>query len=340
MPRKKKEATPLSQTELLDITAKLRTGPCVPALREAVKAWKAGGYKGVTDTSRILLNYWFYTDHRLHTGLPFKYHASQQEAIETLLFVWEFEKIRTRKGLLERYAQDLRDLRLPPFDDFARYCIKMATGSGKTKVMALAVAWQFFNATREQDEIAKEYAKTFLVLAPNVIVFERLKMDFAGGRVFRADPVIPKELEIFWDFDCVMRGDAERAHAEGTLFLTNIQQFYERTDRTNEDESDEMTAILGSKPATKKLELTDFGDRIALRAGKMLVVNDEAHHTHDEESEWNNVVRRLHEKTPIASQLDFSATPRFQKGAIFPWTISDYPLRWNCKETCKGTSED
>jgi type III restriction enzyme len=327
MARKKKDAAPPSQTELLDITAKLRTGPCVPALREAVKAWKAGGHKGITDTTRILLNHWFNTDHRLPTGLPFKYHASQQEAIETLIFVWEFERIRTRKGLLERYAQDLRDLRLPPFDDFARYCIKMATGSGKTKVMALAVAWQFFNATREQDDTAKHYAKTFLVLAPNVIVFDRLKTDFAGGRIFRADPVIPKELEIFWDFDCVIRGDTEKTHAEGTLFLTNIQQFYERPDRVNEDEPDEMTAILGSKPPAKKLELTDFGDRIALRAGKLLVVNDEAHHTHDEESEWNNVVRRLHEKTPIASQLDFSATPRFQKGAIFPWTISDYPLK-------------
>ena len=327
MARKQKDAAPPSQTELLDITAKLRTGPCVPALREAVKAWKAGGHKGITDTTRILLNHWFNTDHRLPTGLPFKYHASQQEAIETLIFVWEFERIRTRKGLLERYAQDLRDLRLPPFDDFARYCIKMATGSGKTKVMALAVAWQFFNATREQDDTAKHYAKTFLVLAPNVIVFDRLKTDFAGGRIFRADPVIPKELEIFWDFDCVIRGDAEKTHAEGTLFLTNIQQFYERPDRANGDEPDEMTAILGSKPPAKKLELTDFGERIALRAGKLLVVNDEAHHTHDEESEWNNVVRRLHEKTPIASQLDFSATPRFQKGAIFPWTISDYPLK-------------
>jgi type III restriction enzyme len=327
MPRKKKEAAPPSQTELLDITAKLRTGPCVPALREAVKAWKAGGYKGVTDTTRVLLNHWFSTDHRLPTGLPFKYHASQQEAIETLVFVWEFEKVRTRKGLLERYAQDLRDLRLPPFDDFARYCIKMATGSGKTKVMALAVAWQFFNAAREQDDIAKDYAKTFLILAPNVIVFERLKTDFAGGRIFRSDPVIPKELEIFWDFDCVIRGDAEKAHAEGALFLTNIQQFYERPDRTNEDEPEEMTAILGSKPPTKKLELTDFGERIALRSGKLVTINDEAHHTHDEESEWNNVIRRLHGKTPIASQLDFSATPRFQKGAIFPWTISDYPLK-------------
>jgi len=326
MPRKKRTASP-TQTELLDITARLRTGPCVPALREAVKAWKTGGYKGVTDTTRILLNHWFHTDHRLRTGLPFKYHASQQEAIETLIFVWEYEKIRTRKGLLERYAQDLRDLRLPPFDDFARYCIKMATGSGKTKVMALAVAWQFLNAMREPDDVAKDYAKTFLVLAPNVIVFDRLKTDFSGGRIFQSDPVIPKELGIFWEFDCVMRDEGEKAHAEGTLFLTNIQQFYERPDRSNEDEPDAMTAVLGSKPPAKKLELTDFGDRIGLRAGRLLVVNDEAHDTHDEENEWNKVIRRLHGETPLTAQLDFSATPRFQKGAIFPWTISDYPLK-------------
>jgi len=326
MPRKKSPAA-LSQVELLDITAKLRTGPCVPALREAVKAWKAGGSKGVTDTTRILLNHWFHTDHRLRTGIPFKYHSSQQEAIETLIFVWEYEKIRTRKGLLERYAQDLRDLRLPPYDDFARYCVKMATGSGKTKVMALAVAWQFLNAMRESDSIASDYAKTFLVLAPNVIVFERLKTDFSGAHIFQADPIIPKDLSIFWDFDCVMRGEAEKAHAEGTLFLTNIQQFYERPDRSNEDEPDEMTAVLGSKPPTKKLELKDFGDRIGLRAGKLLAINDEAHHTHEEDNEWNKVIRALHGKTPLAAQLDFSATPRFQKGAIFPWTISDYPLK-------------
>ena len=327
MPRKKTKTASPSQTELLDITAKLRTGPCVPALREAVKAWKAGGYKGVTETTRILLNHWFHTDHRLPTGLPFQYNQAQQEAIETLIFVWEYEKVRTRKGLLERYAQDLRDLRLPPDDDFARYCIKMATGSGKTKVMALAIAWQFFNAMREAQDVAKDYAKTFLVLAPNVIVLERLKTDFGSGRIFQNDPVIPKELGIFWEFDCVMRGEGEKAHAEGTLFLTNIQQFYERPDRSNEDEPDEITAVLGSKPPAKKLELTNFGDRIALRAGKLLVVNDEAHHTHDEGSEWNNVIRQLHKATPLTAELDFSATPRFQKGAIFPWTISDYPLK-------------
>jgi type III restriction enzyme len=327
MPRKKKQIDPLAQPDLLDITARLRSGPCVPALREAVKAWRADDYKGITDTTRVLLKHWFYNDHKLRTGAPFQYHPSQQEAIETLIFVWEAEKVRSRKDLLEKYAREWKDIRLPSYDEFARYCVKMATGSGKTKVISLAIAWQFLNAVREQDEIAKDYAKTFLLLAPNVIVLERLKTDFAGGAIFKNDPVIPRELGIFWELDCVMRGDTERAPAEGALFLTNIQQFYERPDRSGDEEPDEMTAILGPKPPTKKMEVTDFGERIAKRAGHLLVVNDEAHHTHDEDSEWNNVIRSLHKETPLTAQLDFSATPRFQKGAIFPWTVSDYPLK-------------
>jgi type III restriction enzyme len=327
MPRRKKSVND-DQPTLLDITAKLRSGACVPALREAIKSWKAAGRKGITDTTRTLLNYWFEASHKTRTGGLFKYYDFQREAIETLIYVWEVEKIRTRKDLLERYAQNVTDLHLPPEDGFARYCTKMATGSGKTKVMALAVAWQYFNARREQDEIAKDYARTFLLIAPNLIVLERLKADFAGGKIFREDPIRPREFDIFWDFDCVMRGDGERAHSEGVLFLTNIQQFYERPDRGQDDEPDVMTAILGPKPPTQKIEQVDFAERIARRTGRLLVINDEAHHTHDEGSEWNAVIAKLHEKTPMAAQLDFSATPRFSKtGTIFPWTVSDYPLK-------------
>src|SRR3990170_8344901 len=85
MPRSRKQSTLSSpQVDLLDVTGRLRTGPCVLALREAVKAWRAGGYKGVTETTRILLNHWFFTDHKLRAGVPFRYHPSQQEAIERL----------------------------------------------------------------------------------------------------------------------------------------------------------------------------------------------------------------------------------------------------------------
>src|ERR1035441_1006886 len=181
MPRRKKSAND-DQPSLLDITAKLRSGACVPALREAVKSWKAGGRKGIPDTPQPLLNYGFEPSHKTRTGTPFKYYDFQREAIETLIYVWEVEKVRTRKDLLERYAQNVTDLHLPPDDGFARYSTKMATGSGKTKVMALAIAWQYFNARREQDEIAKDYAKTFLLIAPNVIVLERLKGEIGRSR--------------------------------------------------------------------------------------------------------------------------------------------------------------
>lgn len=326
MPRRKKDSA-LAQKDLLNVAVQLHTAPCVPALREAAKRWRDDGYKGATETTRLLLNYWFKSDHRSLNGRPFAYHYFQREAIETLIYVWEIEKVRSRKALLERYAQSLQEVRLPPYDEFARYCIKMATGSGKTKVMSLAVVWQFMNAMREPEEISRDYARTFLIIAPNVIVYERLKSDFKGGWIFRTDPLYPKAMEIFWDFDCVLRGAGERAHYEGMLFLTNIQQFYERRTRDNANEPEAITDMLGPKPPAQKLEITDFGERIAQRSGRLMVINDEAHHTHEEDNEWNQVIQRLHEKTSLAAQLDLSATPRFQKGAIFPWTIFDYPLK-------------
>src|SRR5258708_13014206 len=83
-------------------------------------------------------------------------------------------------------------VRLPAYDEFARYCTKMATGSGKTKVMSLAIVWQYFNAVRENED---DYAKTFLIIAPNVIVYERLKTDFKLRRIFNLDPLIPPHLK-------------------------------------------------------------------------------------------------------------------------------------------------
>jgi type III restriction enzyme len=185
-------------------------------------------------------------------------------------------------------------------------------------------------------EARDDYARTFLLFAPNVIVFERLRHDFASGRIFRTDPIIPEELKTYWDFDCYMRGDAERAHSLGALYLTNIQQFYERADNGNDDEPDIMTAVLGSKPPSQNLDIEDFDKRTLARGGAVMAINDEAHHTHDEESEWNRVIRRLGGNlmaqsnghySGLVSQLDFTATPRYSKGALFTWTVYDYPLK-------------
>jgi len=312
------------QSDLFEDMLLSRTAPCVPALREAVASWRAAGYKGITDTTRELLNYWFFTDHLLPNGKPFKYHAAQKEAIETIIFLFEVKNTRTRKALLEQFAFSHKNIRLPPYDDFARYCIKMATGSGKTKVMSLVIAWQFANAVKEGRD---DYAKSFLILAPNVIVFERLKLDFENGMIFRNDPIIPRHYNLWWEMQYYMRGDSERASSLGNLYLSNIQQFYDRTDSKAKKEPEIMTAMLGNIPPTDKHEISDFDDRIAKLDGPVMVLNDEAHHTHDEESEWNKFIRGLHARKPLAAQVDFSATPRYSKGALFPWTISDYPLK-------------
>ena len=322
MARKRKQNN-ADQLGLLE--ARVVTAPLVPGIREKIKAWREGGYNGISDTTRVLLNYWFYTDHRLPNGRKFAYHYFQREAVETLVYLYEVAKVRRHKNLVESFATR-SDLRLLQYDDFARYCVKMATGSGKTKVMSLAVAWQFFNAVAEARD---DFAKTFLLIAPNVIVFERLRTDFEGGRVFRSDPIVPPELEIFWqDFQCYMRGEPERASSLGALYLTNVQQFYER--RSNgSDEPEEITAVLGRKPPSQNESIEDFEERITSRGGPVVVLNDEAHHTHDEESEWNKVIRELHSIVPggVAAQLDFTATPRHSKGQLFSWTVYDYPLK-------------
>ena len=214
MPKKRK--TTANQPDLLNIQDRVSTAPCVPALREAVQTWQKSHYKGATKTTRELLNFWFETDHILPNGNPFRYHPAQRTAIETLIYVYEVIKVQRRKTLLEQFAFNTKDLRLPLYDEFARYCLKMATGSGKTKVMALAIVWQYLNAVCEDD---KHYAKTFLILAPNIIVFERLKEDFANGKVFQTDPLMPRHFNLFWDMECYMRGDVQRTHSDGALYL-------------------------------------------------------------------------------------------------------------------------
>jgi type III restriction enzyme len=323
----KKKPKTAAQTDLLE--ARGTTAPAVPLIREAVASWKAGNYRGITNTTRALLEWWFPKDgHRLGRGVgrPFRYHPFQREAIETLIYLYEVEQVRRQKTLLETFVRR-PDIQLLQHDDFARYCLKMATGSGKTKVISLAIAWQYLNGVVEGQE---DFARTFLLLAPNVIVFERLRVDFEGGRIFRTDPVIPPEFKLYWDFECYLRGEAERASSSGALYLTNIQQLHNRPPET--DEPDPMTLVLGPKPPTQAETTVGFVDRITARAGTCMVVNDEAHHTHDEKLKWNEIIRGLSDRLVQAQgsilQLDVTATPRYGKGGeFFTWTVFDYPLK-------------
>ena len=108
------------QYGLFDLSPFLRTAPCVPALRKFVAEWRKNGYEGVTDTTRVLLNYWFFADHKLRNGQLFRYHDAQREAIETLIYVYEVAQVRNRKDLLEKYVSSDNEIRLPGYDEFAR----------------------------------------------------------------------------------------------------------------------------------------------------------------------------------------------------------------------------
>jgi type III restriction enzyme len=324
MPPRKRANPQAGGPDMFDVPT--LTAPAVPAIRKAVARWRADKYPGVTPTTRALLNFWFCTDHRLPNRRAFLYYDFQREAIETLIYLWEVAGVRRQKDLLEKFAPKAQDPRLLRYDHFARYAVKMATGSGKTKVMALAFAWQYFNAVAEGRD---DFARTALLIAPNIIVFERLRTDFAAGRIFKTDPIIPPELEIYRDVDFYMRGDPERATSLGALYLTNVDQLHPDDDAGESDEPDVMTAVLGPKPPAQFAAIEDFDERIVKRGGPCLVINDEAHHTHDEDSVWNNVIRRLHGAVSggLSAQLDFTATPRHQKGNLFSWTVFDYPLK-------------
>jgi len=300
------------------------TAALVPEIRKGVEAWRAAGRAGVSETTALLLRHWFDSEHRIASGRRFAYYRAQQMSIETLIWLYEVEGVRRHRDLMERFTTT-PGLHILQHDDFARYAIKMATGSGKTKVMSLAIAWQYFNAVAEAND---DYARTFLLLAPNLIVLDRLRADFSNGRIFKLDPVIPPELKIYWEFDCYMPGEPEKASSQGGLYLTNIQQLYQPSARATVEEEPAITDVLGPAPGTSIVaHVVDLAQRLADRQGQLMVLNDEAHHVHDEDNEWNRIIRRIGTTTPILSQLDFSATPRYQGGGLFTWTISDYPLK-------------
>ena len=304
---------------------------CAPAVASAVSDWRAKGYPGATATTKRLLAHWFDTDH-IVDGLPFEFYAAQRDAVEALIFVYEVMKRRDNKTLLEAFLPN-PDARLLQHGDFARYGVKMATGSGKTMVMALSVVWSYLNALREPQ--CAECAVNFLIIAPNVIVFERLQSDFAGGAIFRKYPMLPPEFAADWDdMRFFMRGDSADIASRGAVYLTNIQQLYDapqkRRRRASGGRPAAIAGLLGGAASDAPEQRDDFDDRIARRRSPCMIINDEAHHTHEETSEWNRTIRRLRERIGGArfmAQLDFSATPRFNDGAPFPWVICDYPLK-------------
>lgn len=307
----------------------------VSNLRSAVRDWREAFYIGASDTTMQLLNHWFGRAHRQITtngeDLEFRYFFCQREAVETLIYLKEVRRIECLSQIIAEFGGTTAELQALGItedeDSWSRYAFKLATGAGKTKVMSLCIVWSYFHALRESDS---EMARHFVVIAPNLTVYDRLKDDFGNGRIFDTDPLIPPEWRGDWNLSVVLQDEASGAATGGTLYLTNIHRLYEK--RKNKA-TDDGYAWMG--PPVSKSKALDTGaalrDRITTHR-RVLILNDEAHHVWDSGSAWNEAIRSLHETLiarsggNLVAQLDFSATPKDNKGLLFKHIVCDTPL--------------
>lgn len=312
--------------------------PLVPELRKRVKAFRESNYSEATDTSRSLLNYWFKTPHLLPssdgTMFEFQYYFAQREALETIVYLYEVLKAKDKYDFMRLAPEAPLSAQLFP-EDWQRYVVKMATGAGKTKVLSLALAWSFFNKTYEPDS---RLARNFLVIAPNIIVLDRIYKDFQGLRIFFDDPVIPdngydgRNWRDDFQLTLHVQDEVRVVRPTGNIFLTNIHRVYSGDDiPPSADDENTMDYFLGKRPTGSTTDSkVDLG-MIVRDIDELMVLNDEAHHIHDETMAWFKSIQDIHNKLKqkddaLSLQIDVTATPKHTNGAIFVQTISDYPL--------------
>lgn len=312
--------------------------PLVPQLRKKVKEWRDKGYAGATETSRSLLNWWFKTPHLINTSdgtmAEFKYYFAQREALETIIYLYDVAHFKDKYDLMRFDNSGCISTGL--FDEtWRRLVIKMATGSGKTKVLSLVLAWSFFHKLYEPES---ELARNFLVIAPNIIVLDRIYKDFNGLNIFHKDPVLPDngfdghDWKNDFQLTLHIQDEVRITRPTGNIFLTNIHRVYAGEDiPASADDENTMEYFLGKRPtgATNDSKI-DLG-MIVRDIDELVVLNDEAHHIHDPRMAWFKSIEDIHNRlnqkgTALSLQIDVTATPKHDNGAIFVQTVADYPL--------------
>ena len=310
--------------------------PLVDKLRKEVFKWRTDNYPGISDTSRSLLKWWFERQHSSEVGVEgFRYYFAQRETVETVIYLYEVVNARSKYDLLRYDSSGAVSTGMFP-EDWLRLVIKMATGSGKTKVMSLLIAWSYFHKLYED---GSELARNFLLITPNIIVLDRIRADFEGLKIFNEDPIIPDNgyggQNWHDDFQIAVHTQDNVSAARGrvgNLFLTNIHRIYSSGEKVPSIDDDDTSAyFLGPKPVTSTNEsMVDVGE-IVRDIDELMILNDEAHHIHDDRLAWfksiGDIAGRMKMKDrELSLQVDLTATPKHNNGTIFVQTISDYPL--------------
>jgi type III restriction enzyme len=295
--------------------------PLVNQIRPRVKAWREAGFIGVTGITKRLLEHWHHDSERDN-----RFFFCQLEAIETLIWL-------TEAPAADKVGIDIKG----DGGEFERWCSKMATGTGKTIIMAMILAWQFLNKVTYPTD--KRFAKQALIIAPNLTVKSRLKV------------LLPSDEQNYYAAFNIVPLDLRDKLRQGKLIIHNWHTL-----------AWEAQEKLDAKVAKGQLRSVDKRQRMALsgkayakqvlgelaNAKNIIVINDEAHHAWrvpaeskikgvkkediEESTVWVGGLDRLHKTNGILRCFDLSATPFAPSGkkadeeALFSWIVSDFGL--------------
>jgi type III restriction enzyme len=285
----------------------------VNTIRERVRAWHGRGYPGVTPITRQLLNHWNNPERER------KLFFCQREAVETI--IW----------LIEASPAEKQGIAIPKDGNLTRYACKMATGSGKTVVMGMVIAWQVLNKLANPQD--RRFSDAVLLVCPNLTIRERLQV------------LLPwKPGNYYEKFDLLPRGMLERLQ-QGRFQITNWHLLQPKDDSRSKSV---VQRGVESDTAFCRRVLKELGSK-----QNILVINDEAHHAYrpaplpeelreqlsdeeiaerEEATVWVSGLDRIHAVRGINFCADFSATPFYIKGSgypegePFPWIVSDFGL--------------
>ena len=288
--------------------------PLVNRIRPRVQAWREAGYPGVTGITKRLLEHW-----------------TDPEEFETRrLFFCQLEAAETLIWLAEAPAADKVGVELPSDGGaFQRLCAKMATGSGKTVVMAMVIAWHILNkVTYSQDA---RFAKHVLVIAPGLTVKNRLAV------------LEPSHAENYYEAFRIVPSSLLDKLRQGRVVVRNWHALnWETAERITGKRSVDKRGAKSDEAYVREV----LGD--LANARNLLVINDEAHHAWrvpaeskvrgvardeiEEATKWVGGLDRIDRARGILACYDFSATPFAPSGkqsseeALFGWIVSDFGL--------------
>lgn len=290
--------------------------PLVNKIRERVDKWRKEDYPGITSITKELLEHW------------------KNPERETKLFFCQIEAIETLIWLVEATESEKKGIEIPgDGSSFQRLCSKMATGSGKTVVMGMLIAWQTVNKVTYPKE--KKFSKNVLVVAPGLTVKSRLKVLY---------PSNPQNY--YQEFDLVPSDMFDKLR-QGSVKIVNWHMLsWETEEQIKRKRSVDKRGIKSDEAYTREV----LGEMA--NAKNIIVINDEAHHAWRlnpeavgkyvrqrdlkdsamEATIWIGGLDRLHNRRGILRCHDFSATPFYPSGkkvteeVLFDWIISDFGL--------------